>query len=255
MKIGVSSWSMHTEFFEKRMDVFSFIKTVKETFKVDAVELVNTMIGENTTENLRKIKDSLECYDIKVLNMPIDVGNISQLDVTGRRKDIDLIKTWIDAAAFLGSKGARVNTGSQPEGVFDLSITISSYKELAEYAASKNLCLILENHGGMSADPANILKIFKGVNNSNFRVCPDFGNFAPEIRYEAIDAIFNNPALVHAKTYGFNEKGEEIDYDFGKCMDIAKSHNYDGYLSIEYEGEGNQFEGVLKTIELIKKYI
>ena len=186
-------------------------------------------VSLNKPDNLEEVKMALEQYGVKVLNMPIDYGNISGLDEDVRKSDLAVIKSWIDIAAYLGSEGARVNTGQQPEGVFDLSITADSYRELAEYAQTKDVALIMENHGGMSADPKNMLKLFEMVDHPNFRVCPDFGNFDPEIRYEAIDMIFNNPILVHAKTNEFDEDGNHVQFDFGKCMEIAKKHQYDGY--------------------------
>jgi sugar phosphate isomerase/epimerase len=209
----------------------------------------------NKPDNLEQIKAALDQYGVRVLNMPIDYGNISGLDEEKRKSDLAVIKTWIDVAAFLGSKGARVNTGSQPQGIFDLSITAASYRELAEYAQGKGLAIVLENHGGMSADPQNILKLFEMVDHPNFRVCPDFGNFEPAIRFEALDMIFNNPILVHAKAYEFDEKGDHVQFDFGKCMEIAKKHNYDGYYSVEFEGPGEQYDGIRKTIALLKRTI
>lgn len=255
MKIGVSSWCMHREFSAGKMNMLDFIKLAKEEFGVDAIETVNWMVGEKTDENLRNVKETLDKYGVKVLNMPIDTGNISQIEESKRKADLDVIKSWIDVASYLNSKGARVNTGSQPEGVFDMSITARSYRELAEYAQKKGLSLVLENHGGMSADPKNIIKLFKMVNHPNFRICPDFGNFEPSIRYEALDMIFNDPILVHAKTYDFDENGTMPSFDFGKCIEIAKKHHYDGYYSVEFEGQGDPYDGVKKTIALLKKYL
>jgi sugar phosphate isomerase/epimerase len=211
-------------------------------------------VSLNKPSNLDQVKAALETYGVRVLNMPIDYGNISNPDAAQRKADLAVIKSWIDVAADLGSAGARVNTGHQPEGFFDLTITANSYRELAEYAQKKGVALVLENHGGMSADPKNILKLFDMVNHPNFRICPDFGNFDAEIRYEAIDMIFNNPILVHAKTYEFDESGDHVTFDFNRCMEIAKKHSYDGYFSIEFEGPGDQREGIQKTIELIRKH-
>jgi sugar phosphate isomerase/epimerase len=303
MKIGVSGWSLHREFFQNKIDIIDFIRIAKEEFGVDAIEIIHWMLAESTpeimnnigegfkllfeglamqdspekqeklqaafglfgggmnalsvgnTRDLAEVKAALDKYGVKVLNVPIDCGNISQLDEEARKADLALIKKWIDAAAAVGSKGARINTGQQPAGTFDLSITADSYRELAEYAETKGVALVMENHGGMSADPNNIIKLFEMVNHPNFRVCPDFGNFEDSIRYEGLEKIFNNPVLVHAKTYDFDENGEQVRFDFGKCMEIAKKHNYDGYYSVEFEGQGEQYEGVKKTIALLKKYL
>jgi sugar phosphate isomerase/epimerase len=294
MKIAVSSWSMHRDFFQGKINMVEFIKKAKEDFGVDAIETVHWLIphvpeiqeqvakafasfgsedpeergkawgilgkamhqlSTKKPDNLEEVKAALDKYGVKVVNMPIDYGNISQLDDEKRKADLEVIKLWIDVAAELGSKAARVNTGQQPEGVFDLSITAASYRELAEYAETKNVVLILENHGGMSADPDNILKLFEMVDHPNFRICPDFGNFEDDIRYEALDKIFGlNALLVHAKTYDFDEQGNHPKFDFDKCMDIAKKHGFDGYYSIEFEGWGDQVDGIKRTIELLKKH-
>ena len=294
MKIAVSSWSMHRDFFQGKINMVEFIKRAKEDFGVDAIETVHWLIpdapelrGQVTKafsmfgsedpekrreagmmfgkamnelstkmpENLKEVKAALDQYGVKVVNMPIDYGNISQLDDEKRKADLEVIKLWIDVAAELGSPGARVNTGQQPEGVFDLSIPAASYRELAEYAASKNVALVLENHGGMSADPDNILKLFEMVDHPNFRICPDFGNFEDSIRYEALDKIFAlNPLLVHAKTYDFDEQGNHPKFDFDRCMDIARNHRFNGYYSVEFEGDGEQVAGIKNTIELLKKH-
>lgn len=209
----------------------------------------------HTKPDLTETKAAMARHGVKVLNMPIDYGNISGLDDAQRKSDLAVIKSWIDVAAELGSTGARVNTGHQPEGVFDLSITADSYRELAEYAQGKGVALVLENHGGMSADPKNILKLFEMVNHPNFRICPDFGNFEDGIRYEALDMIFHNPILVHAKTYAFDDNGDHVPFDFARCVGIAKAHGYDGYYSIEFEGSGDQREGVKKTIALLNKLL
>lgn len=294
MKIAISSWSMNRAFFTGQMTMADFIKMARETYNVDGIEMVHWMIPDMPTEqgniakafgmfsskvpaeqamggklfnesmnaiskalpgNIETLKEKLKEYNISVRNMPIDFGNISQLDADARKADLDVIKLWIDIAALLDCKAARVNTGKQPDGTFDLSITADSYRELAAYAETKKVNLVLENHGGMSADPDNILKLFQMVNHPNFRICPDFGNFDPEIRYDALDKIFAlNPVLVHAKTYDFSETGSHDHFDFAKCMNTAKKHGYDGWYSVEFEGEtGDQPDGIRRTVELLKQ--
>lgn len=109
------------------------------------------------------------------------------------------------------------------------------------------------HHGGPSADPDNIVRIVKAVGSDNFSTCPDFGNFASHIRYEGLAKISSYALLAHAKTYKFDERGEETSIDIKKCVDILKKAGFQGYLSIEYEGEDDEYEGVKKTIALLKK--
>ncbi|SHF06121.1 Sugar phosphate isomerase/epimerase [Caldanaerobius fijiensis DSM 17918] len=294
MKLCISSWSLRSEFGTDGIDMIEFIRLAKEEFGADAIELLPMHISPPTTPkpkgsfgggewekmseeerqamfkrmmehvrkiyktrptNLEEVKAALDKYGVKVMNMPLDYGDISNPDDETRKEDIEILKMWIDIAAFLGSKSVRVNTGFRSSEK-DLNTIVSSYKELAEYGATKGVAVAMENHGGVSADPKNIVKIFEMVNHPNFRICPDFGNFDDDIRYEALDMIFDlNPILVHAKTYDFDEQGNQTRFDFGRCIEIAKKHGYDGYYSVEFEGQGDQFEGVRKTIALLRKYL
>lgn len=292
MKICVSSYSLNKEFGTDGIDMFEFIRMVKEDFGADAMEMMpmsieqdkpkQDMFGEIDFEklspeemhdlfesygkemrrkaairpsNLDEIKAALDKYGVQVMNMPLDFGNISEVDDEKRIEDIKLLKNWIDIASYIGSKSVRVNTGFMGTDIDKIHIPVSAYIELAEYGATKGVCVALENHGGISADPKNIVKLFEMVNNSNFRICPDFGNFEEDIRYDALDMIFKlNPILVHAKTHEFDSEGNNTSYNFDKCMEIARKHNYNGYYSVEFEGSGDQYEGITKTIALLKRY-
>jgi sugar phosphate isomerase/epimerase len=294
MKLCISSYSLRSEFGTDGIDIYEFIRMAREDFGADAVELMPMNIDpseptpkqtgfggidweklspeERMTfitsylermrkwslilpKNLDKVKATLKKYGVKVMNMPLDFGNISNHDEKERNEDIAILKSWIDVAAELGSKSVRVNTGFTGTAN-DMDIIVESYKELAEYGATKNVVLALENHGGASADPDNILKLFQKVGNPNFRICPDFGNFEDDIRFEALDKIFSlNPVLVHAKAYDFDENDNMTRFDFGKCMEVAKKNGYDGYYSVEFEGQGDQVDGVKKTIALLKRYL
>ena len=85
-------------------------------------------------------------YKMGFANMPIDTGNISQSDPLKRQFDIDRIVNWFAVAEYLGAEAVRVNTGAPEEG-WDMSITVESYKQLAEKAAQLKLTLLIENHG------------------------------------------------------------------------------------------------------------
>ncbi|SHE36614.1 Sugar phosphate isomerase/epimerase [Caldanaerobius fijiensis DSM 17918] len=263
MKLSMVSSCFYKPFRENGMTMIDVIKVAKEIFDIDMVEMVHWMTyantnpeNVNTRENMDNIKEALNKYGVAVLNMCIDVGNISQLDKGKRREDIEKIKEWIDWAAYLGSRAARPHAGFQPEGMLDLNITVDSFKELCDYAGEKGLNVLMENFDGVASDPDNMIEIFERVNRPNFKIIADFDNFPAEIRYQGLDKIFDlDIHSVHVKTFEFDEQGEQIKYDFSKCIEIVKKHNYRGYMSVEYEGQGNSIEGIKKTIALLKKYM
>jgi len=284
MEIAVSSWSLHrhlpragtyrdesgvkrphrTEPTEEPLSITDFPGLIAERYGVSKVELCQMHVLSQEAEYLAKLKGALDEAGVSVVNVPIDVGNISVDNPDWRAEDIAEIKTWIDVAEYMRSPRVRVNSG-HPGGAafgpaalgdFDLSVTIASYKELAAYCQAKGMTLLLENHGGISADPRNIIKLVEGVASPTFKLCPDFGNFAEEVRYEGLEMMFPYAAVVHAKTHDFNEAGEQDRFDFGRCMEIMKASGYDGPVSIEFEGqEGDQYEGIALSKALIERYL
>jgi hypothetical protein len=59
---------------------------------------------------------------------------------------------------------------------------------------------------------------------------------------------------VSAKSYGFDEEGNEIRTDYYKMLSIVKDAGFTGYVGIEYEGdELSEFDGIRATKALLEK--
>jgi sugar phosphate isomerase/epimerase len=139
---------------------------------------------------------------------------------------------------------------------------------LAEYAAQMNINIIIENHGLFSSDASLIAGIIKEVNMTNFGSFPDFGNWCLSAkwgstqgdceqvydRYQGVSELLPYAKAVSAKSYNFNEQGEDTTIDYHLMLKIVKDSAYDGYIGIEYEGtEKGEHEGILLTRALMEK--
>jgi sugar phosphate isomerase/epimerase len=253
----------------KQFPLSGFGRVVKERYGISAVELCQMHFTTydfgfafpvQESYFLDDIRNTAKKDGIKIVNVPVDVGNISQADEAGRTFDLTVVKTWMAAAKRIGSQAVRINTESvitreQATRVeVSLSKTRDSFRSLAGYAEELDIQLLLENHGGLSSDPENIIEVVKGVGSDHFGVCADFGNFPDDVRVEGLKKLVPYTKLVHAKTYDFDENDEVAEYNFGDCLRIFQDAGYSGYISVEFEGEGDQWEGVKRTIELIQKY-
>ena len=61
---------------------------------------------------------------------------------------------------------------------------------------------------------------------------------------------------VSAKSYNFDENGNETKIDYVKMMKILKDHDYKGFIGVEYEGHIlNEKDGILATKNLIERLL
>ncbi len=78
----------------------------------------------------------------------------------------------------------------------------------------------------------------------------------PDLVYENIKKLATSILAVHAKTYAFDAEGNETTLDFARIMQLLKEVGYKGHYNVEFEGRGlSDFEGVTKTIQLLRKYL
>jgi sugar phosphate isomerase/epimerase len=194
--------------------------------------------------------------------MPVDIdelwtgGGLSDPDKAVRDAAVEGSRKWIDVAAAIGSKSVRCDPGKiDPE---DFSTTIDSYKRLAAYARPKGVHVIIENHGGVGSEhPEELVRLFNQAGTDVVGALPDFGNFPDETtREKGLALLFPYAHVVcHAKGLEFDSAGNETKFDFPKCIEISKKATFTGIYSIEYEGPGDTYEGVQKTLDELLKYL
>lgn len=244
MKIALSSYSIR-DHINRDYPFDEFPRYAKETFGVDAVEICQFQIPRGDSAHLQRLKDGLQSAGVRLVSMPIDVGHISQADEIKREYDLRLIELWIDAAAFLVCPIARVNSGDG-----DLEAAIASYQRLTAYGARAGVQIVMENHGGLSADPTTRQAILDRV--PKLGTAPDFGNFPDDTRYEALAGMAPRATVVHAKTLDFDASGAMPQFDFARCIQVMEDAGFDGYYSAEFGGHGDQVAATHQSLKLMR---
>ena len=77
----------------------------------------------------------------------------------------------------------------------------------------------------------------------------------PEVdKYKAFEMIAPHATFVHAKYTAFDEDGEDPKVDTPRLLRIFRNTGYEGLYGIEFEGEGDDHEGVMKSKALLEKH-
>lgn len=167
------------------------------------------------------------------------VGNNFALpDGEAYRKQIELVKQWIEYAAVLGAPHIRVFAGAR-QGISEQEAKkqcIRALEECAELAAQYGIWLGVENHGGIVTRTNELIDIVRTVRSRWVGVNLDTGNF-----YETNDPYRDLAELapyavnVHFKVrVNWPGKGR-IPIDLERVLEILGEVGYQGYVALEYE--------------------
>jgi sugar phosphate isomerase/epimerase len=124
-----------------------------------------------------------------------------------------------------------------------------------EYAATKGVSLALENHGGITATPAQMLKIIEGVKSSPwFGVNFDGGNFSTADPYADLAKIA--PYAVNAQIkVEMSPSGKKEPADLARVVKILKEANYRGFLVLEYEAKEEPLDAIPPYLKSLRELI
>lgn len=288
-QISLAQWSLHRSFFGGAIDDWEAFgrmldespdsllqgdldpmdfPTIAAGYGVNSIELVNTFYFSKAKDEAYLTAFRNKCQEAGVsvgLIMCDRLGDLGDADEAARQKAVENHYPWVDAAQFLGAHSIRVNAAGSGTAEEVAANAAAGLAALGTYAATKNINVIVENHGGYSSNGAWLAGVMKQVGMDNVGTLPDFGNFCiergPEYtcineydRYQGVAELMPFAKGVSAKAHDFNAAGEETHTDFLRMMKIVKEAGYRGYVGIEYEGpELSEDEGIKATKALLER--
>ena len=267
-EISLAQWSLHRELYGGQIDNLDFPTVTRERYGLDACEFVNGFFKDkaNDAAYLAQLKGRANDAGVKCLLIMCDgEGDLGDPDNGARLQAVTNHIKWLDAANALGCKSIRVNAASRGSFEEQQKLAADGLRRLAELGDERGLDVLVENHGGLSSHGAWLAGVMKMVDHPRCGTLPDFGNFCmdwsrqdePDAwydRYLGVEELMPYAKAVSAKSYEFDEAGEEIRTDFARMMTIVTDAGYNGYVGIEWEGgDVSEHEGVLATKRLLER--
>ena len=286
-KISLAQWSLHRSHFAvdpsefgwskfvetllsddyrslvtgSEIDPLHFAKVARE-FEIDAIEYVNTFFFDRARDEkyLEKMKKIADGEGVKGLVIMCDFeGNLGDPDAMQRAAAVEKHQKWVEAAKFLGCHSVRVNAHSDASLPADQQqkLAAEGLRSLCEFADQHDINVLVENHGGLSSDAGWLVGVMERVDHPRVGTLPDFGNFKISEereynRYQGVRELMPYAKAVSAKSYDFDEDGNETSIDFARMMKLVLAADYRGYVGIEYEGARlSEKEGIKATRDLL----
>lgn len=274
-KLSLAQWSIHKMIKDNGVDPYTFAEKAKN-WGFTGLEYVSQLYNPELSEanyseeamaafveksNAEANKHGME----NVLIMIDGQGNLAVNDEAERNETVEKHKRWVDAAAAMGCHAIRVNlNGSMVPEEWHAS-AVDGLTKLSTYAKTKNINVLVENHGGLSSNGALHAAVMKEVNLDNCGSLPDFGNFCitrnedgsckeEYDKYKGIAELMPYAKAVSAKSNDFDADGNAIDIDYARILKMVKDAGYTGFIGVEYEGSVLDEEaGIKATRDLMLK--
>ena len=239
LKISLAAWSLHREFFDKKIDQLGMLDACAE-FGIPGFELVNTFFPSPQYAYLRHMKKRAGELGVELLLIMCDAeGDLAHVDKAKREVAARSHRKWIDIACVLGCRSIRVNIrGEEDDPDAMRERAAEGLRMVLDYASGTGISVLLENHSGLSSDAVWLTSLVDLVDDPQLGTLPDFGNFPDETdRYQAVETLMPQAKAVSAKCYDFDSDSNETKINFPRMMEIVKAAGYSGYVGIEFEGQ------------------
>lgn len=237
----------------------------------DGVEILHRQMSGEDNAYLQSLKRLAFVHGLDLCGFSTHQGFVYP-DEAERQKNIDHTLHCIELAYKLGIPTIRVNTGrwNTTKSFDDLMANrglepnlpgytdeqgfawvIDSLEKLLPKAAECGVLLGLENHWGLGRTPEGVLKIVEAINSPWLQVTLDTGNFL-EDPYDKLEQLLPHTVLVQAKTYYGGGEWYTLDLDYPRIAALLAKHNYQGYVSLEFEGKEDPAIGVPKSLAMLR---
>lgn len=266
MELSLSMWSVHRTVREKGWTVLDFLSYCKEE-GYRQVELLDVFWKDVEKELPQVIAFAAE-HGIRVSSYA--VGNdLAKPSEEERVKELQVITNGFPIAKALGTSAIRVFSGNlSGSASFEeaLDWIVAGLATTAKKAEAEGLVLCLENHGKLAGSGRQVQMIIDRVGSASLRSTFDTGNFllVDEDPSAALDILMPHIAHVHLKDFIQRDDGrykslggkafEGADLGLGdvevkSILERLASYGYQGAIVLEYEGVGNEAEGIRASFD------
>ncbi len=243
------------------MNLLEFPAHVVAKFNIHSIEPHSRHFTSLQSDYLDDFRQILLKTKVRAVNIAVStVNSFYDAEASAREKAVDFAKKWVDVAVRIGSPGIRAHIATARNSPPNVDRATESLRQVAEYAADKNIVVTLENDDLVSEDAFFHVKVIEAVDNPYLRALPDFANSMlsgdTDFNYRALQAMFQHAYnICHVKDGETNDDDKQFNVDLKKSFDILKASNYRGYCSMEFDAPGDPYAPTLKLIDETVKYL
>lgn len=275
MKLALNQWSLWRDLDAGRLTIADLIRGAA-TRGFHSIELLDWHFNESPAD-VQRIRELCDELGLTVCAFGIR-NDFATPDFAQQIQQGKRLKQGLDTAQLLGAKILRVFGGRPSEGInFDAALgrMIEALQMALDWARTRRVKIALENFGQLSGRSDQILELIHAIEHSSFGLTADVGNFllVDENPVDALRKLGKHLFHIHindfieatdadtegvlistsGKRYVGTELGKGV-VDVGAVLALLEKIDYEGYVSLEYQGSLDGWEGVDLSLKSLSSH-
>ena len=208
------------------------------------LQICHFHLESREVDYLTQLRATMEIHDIALDMLLIDDGDLTAPDI---ERQLAWYDNWLDVAAALGARRARICAGrSQPSA----DVLEASGRSLALLARRHpEVRVVTENWLEATPDAASLLAVLDAAGD-DVGLLIDLGNWHGAHKYDELAAIAAQAESCHAKCH-FTAEGPQVD-DFRQSLSILRDASFDGPMALIYDGpDDGEWLGLDREWEIV----
>jgi sugar phosphate isomerase/epimerase len=235
------------------MDLAGFARYIRTEFKVRGIEPLSWHFASTEPDEIARVKAAFDAADVFVANIPVDDRvELCSDDEEQRSAGNARYRRWIDIAVTLGSPSIRIWIPKCAD-FSDLAKAVHALKPTIDYAASRNICVNLENDDPVNASVSRTLAALQLAASPWLRALPDFGNGLQTAddhgNAQGVEKMFAHAWNVAHVKDAVDVKGKRKVTSLDDLFTVARASGFRGYYSME--SDSDDVDPVVDTKHLI----
>lgn len=250
MKISIAGYSVHGLLAEGKIDLFGYLESCRYRYGLDTADLWNGLLPTLDDDFIRKARQGLEERELTLVNYHADGCHVWEDDPQDRERNRQLARQHLKAAATLGAKTVRIDTGGRLERMTpaQLETVARGFREYCIFGQEHGFVVGPETHWGFSLFADNMEAIARAVDHPAYGILlhighwedgdPDGGDrrLAPYTAHTHVDAQITRTCLA--------EK-----------MQLLLDAGYTGYWGVEHHSAQNEYAEIAVQLATVRRVL
>jgi sugar phosphate isomerase/epimerase len=251
MNISIAGYSVHGLLAEGKIDIFGYLESCRYRYGLNTADIWNGLIGTTDEDVIRKVKQAQDEKELTLVNYHADGCHVWEDDPKARERNYQTALKELKAAATLGAKTVRIDTGGRLEPMTpeQLDYISSKFREYCIFGEEHGFTVGPETHWGISLLADNMDAIVKAVDHPGYGILLHIGH------WELGDPDEGDRRLAPYTIHTHVDRNITFGGRLADKIDLLLNAGYKGYWGVEHHSAQNEYAEIALQLAEVRRVL